>query len=106
MAIIVELSPGNVIKFGDFTGQSTGSTSVDDLSVSLISLGSIPIEKIGRVNSTLKTTNTLNTYYKVEGFNVSTQRFETWHCQNQVLLTPPSGNALVNVSIIAVWQDR
>lgn len=106
MAIAIELSPGITIKIGNYSSQSAGSSGVLDLSASLTSSNAIPLETLGKVNTTFNTTKPLNTYYKIEGFNEITQSFETWHCQNVIQIVPPSGNILVNVSVIAIWQDR
>ena len=58
------------------------------------------------LNSVVKLQLNFNTYFKMEGYNPITAQYENWHCMGAPLLTPPSGNSLVNISVVTSWVDR
>lgn len=51
-------------------------------------------------------THGFNTYFKMQGFNASTNRYEVWFSTNKPLLIPPSGHTLSNIEIVLTWIDR
>lgn len=57
-------------------------------------------------NSTAPLTTGFNTYFKVQGYNPLTNTYETWHCRGTPLLLPPSGNNLLDISVVASWTER
>lgn len=62
--------------------------------------------QIAELNTVNKLQPIFKTYYKMQGYNPATQQYEDWHSENEPLMEPPSGNALLNISIIITWQDR
>lgn len=53
-----------------------------------------------------KLTHGFNTYFKMQGFNNTTQRYEVWFSTGSPLLVPPSGNTLSNIEVVLTWTDR
>jgi hypothetical protein len=92
------------IHFASYTGQSSGSFGSNDLTSAL--LNQIPTTKDGELNSTVNITFGFNTYYKMQGWNPITQRYEDWHSMGTPQLIPPSGHTLQNIGIIGTWTDR
>lgn len=58
------------------------------------------------INSYAKLTHGFTTYYKMQGFNNNTQRYEVWFSTGTALLQPPSGNRLSNIEVVLTWTDR
>jgi len=85
-----------------YTGQNSGSFGTQDFT----GLTNLPFILSDGINSIAKVTTGFNTYYKVQGYNPIIQQYENWHSMGTPLLTPPSGNPLVNISIISTWTDR
>lgn len=56
--------------------------------------------------SIAKLNHGFNTYFKMQGFNTATGKYEVWFSTGQPLLLPPSGNPLSNIEIILTWIDR
>src|SRR5574338_534309 len=50
-------------------------------------------------------TTGFNTYFKMQGYNQSTSRYEVWFSKTKPLLIPPSGNRLLNIEIVLTWID-
>ena len=42
-------------------------------------------------------------YFKMRGYSSSLNAYETWTSDNFANLNPPSGNALTDIVIVAVW---
>lgn len=57
-------------------------------------------------NTTVNLTTGFNVYFKIQGYNPATGLYEVWHCRNVPQLLPPSGDPLINISIISTWTDR
>jgi hypothetical protein len=57
-------------------------------------------------NTTILVTTTFNTYFKMQGFNTSTNSYEVWFSMGSPLLIPPSGHTLSNIEIVLTWIDR
>ncbi len=57
-------------------------------------------------NTTSNLTTGFNVYFKMQGYNPATGTFETWHCRNTPQILPPSGDQLINISIVSTWIDR
>lgn len=90
-----------------YRGQYTGSQGNQDLSNIFINNGVYdPIVNVEDFNTTSKITTGFNIYWKMEGFNPVSNKYETWHSMGTPLLIPPSGNALQNISILTMWIDR
>jgi hypothetical protein len=107
MALILDQSTlFGFVKFSSYTGQSTNSFGTADIQVSLSGSLSIPTALEGPMNTTAQITPGYNTYYKLQGWNPITQRYENWHSMNEPLMDPPSGNALDGVSVVGTWVDR
>lgn len=85
-----------------YTGQTSGSSGTQDYA-SATNLSFILLDGL---NSIAKITTGFNTYYKMQGYNTSTLQYENWHSMGTPLMVPPSGNTLVDVSVIATWTDR
>lgn len=62
--------------------------------------------KLGGYDTTNPVTLGFSTYFKLQGYNTQTSQYEVWHSKDMPLLTPPSGNVLVNIEVIATWTDR
>lgn len=107
MALILDQSNiFNLTHLVGYTGQTSGSRNTSDLSSFFITTSVVPTPKIVQVDTTDNITTGFNTYYKMEGYNSATQQYENWHSMGTPLLSPPSGNALTNISIVYTWQDR
>ena len=107
MALVLDQSTlFGFIKFASYTGQSTNSFGSADIQISLAGALDIPSILDAELNSTVTITTGYNTYYKLQGWNPITQKYEYWHCMGTPLVNPPSGNALENVSIVSTWTDR
>lgn len=83
-------------------GQYTGSTGTQDMG------GNVSVQAVSVVNynSYAKLTHGFNTYFKMQGFNSNTQKYEVWFSTGTPLLIPPSGNALSNIQVVLTWTDR
>lgn len=91
--------------FGSFIqwkGQYAGSTGTQDMApVTPTLMGSF----VG-YNTNAKLTHGFNTYFKMQGFNNNTQRYEVWFSTGKPLLIPPTGNSLSNIEVVLTWIDR
>lgn len=65
-----------------------------------------PEAKFLPINTTSNLTTGFNVYFKIQGFNPATGQYEVWHCRNTPELLPPSGDPLINISIVSTWTDR
>lgn len=83
-------------------GQYGASTGTQDMT------STIPTRTATFVdfNSNAKLTHGFNTYFKMQGFNGLTQKYEVWFSTGAPSLTPPSGNALSNIQVVLTWIDR
>lgn len=86
--------------FATFSGSQGYSTLLDP------SPTYAPDAKFLPVNTTVNLTSGFNTYFKMQGFNAATGNYEVWHSMGAPRLLPPSGDPLINISIIATWTDR
>lgn len=77
-----------------------------DFSNLLLSWNKLPFPSVAALNTTNKISTGFNTYYKMEGFNTNTNNYENWHSMGTPLLIPPSGNSLINISVVTSWIDR
>lgn len=103
MSIILD----NITLFGNVhtennTGLWSGSQGYTDYATPTY----VPTAHVVQINTTVNVTFGFNTYFKLQGFNPITGLYETWHCMNNPVFTPPSGDTLQNVSIIGTWIDR
>jgi hypothetical protein len=89
-----------------YTGQASGSFGNQDLTNIINSVTYVPVTSAALLNSIAKVTTTFNIYYKIQGYNTSTLQYENWHSMGTPLMVPPSGNTLVDISVIATWTDR
>jgi hypothetical protein len=104
MALITDLSDVfSIVHLAGYTGQFSGTQNTLDMSAAV---GTVSFTSLGKANTTSNLTTKFNTYYKMQGFNPVTQIYENWHSMGTPLMTPPSGNALENVSIVFTWMDR
>lgn len=92
--------------FTGYYGIHAGTYGPQDFTQELTGTTYATINPFGEMDDTSKKNTIFNTYYKMQGYNPITQQYENWHCMGTPLTTPPSGNALLNVSIIATWRDR
>jgi hypothetical protein len=109
MAIITDESTFfNTISFVAWTGQSSSSQGTQDFSSNFTTTTVVyaPVVSATELYSTAKLTHGFNTYYKMQGFNTATSRYEVWFSTNAPLLTPPSGHTLSNIEIVFSWIDR
>jgi len=107
MALITDqLSLLNFVYTGNYTGQSTNSLGTADLTTTLVNLIKIPFTQDTEVNTTVNVTTGYNVYYKMQGYNPITQKYEDWHSMDAPLMDPPSGHTLENISIVGTWIDR
>ena len=106
MPIVTILNVSSNIGFGGYTGQNAGSAGLNDYSSTITSNLTTSFIGLGEINSTVPVTTGFNTYYKMQGFNTSTQQYEVWHSMGTPLYDPPSGNALSNISVVSSWIDR
>lgn len=107
MAVILDRSTiFNFIQSANFTSQSTSSFGSIDMSDILVTSVQLPTTIDVELNTTVPITTGFNTYYKMQGWNPISQKYEDWHSMGTPLLNPPSGNALENIGIIGSWIDR
>lgn len=65
-----------------------------------------PIQSFVDINSTVNKNTLFNTYYKIQGYNPITFQYEVWHGMGTPNYNPPSGNSLIDIELIATWQDK
>lgn len=109
MALVTDQSTFfNFISFVPYKAQYSGSWGTQDFSESFASDTSTYVSTIqsSDFQSTDLVTTGFNTYYKLQGFNAATGRYEVWYSKERPLLTPPSGNILSNIEIVLIWVDR
>jgi len=96
----------NSIHFAGYTGQASSSWGEQDVTDFLVANDSIPFTSVADLNTTIHITTGFNYYYKMQGYNTSTQRYEVWHSMGAPLFDPPSGHSLENITLVASWIDR
>jgi hypothetical protein len=99
----------NFVQSLPWKGQYSASTGTQDMVGKFIvstTLAYSPTISIVDQNSYAKLTHGFNTYFKIQGFNISTGKYEVWFSTGTPLLIPPSGHALSNIGVIATWIDR
>jgi hypothetical protein len=109
MALITDQSSlFNFIGMISYRGQYSGSQGTEDFASSFADsfTAYAPTVQTSELNSTALVTTGFNTYYKLQGFNASTGKYEVWYSKEKPLLTPPSGNILSNIEIVLTWVDR
>lgn len=106
MALITEFAIFASINYVNYTGQSTNSYGTEDLYSLSSGLVVIPFTRDAEFDTTVPVTTGYNTYYKMQGWNPATQRYEDWHSMGTPLISPPSGHVLENIGIIGTWVDR
>jgi len=96
---------GNVL-FKTWTGQYSGSQGIHDYQSNFVTTAYNPSIQFVAFNPTTRVTYGFNTYFKLQGFNTSTNRYEVWFSMGAPLLIPPSGHALSNIEVVLTWIDR
>lgn len=99
----------NLVQTLPWRGQNSASTGTQDLSPFFVVPGATiysPTVATGDQNSYAKLTHGFNTYFKMQGYNLNTKKYEVWYSNGAAQLTPPSGNALTNIQIVLTWIDR
>lgn len=56
--------------------------------------------------STDLVTTGFNQYYKMQGFNSATSKYEVWFSMGKPNYIPPSGNPLTGIEVVLAWVDR
>lgn len=106
MPTITEIDIFSFVQFGGYTAQTSGTIGIEDFSNIITPDPTFSIIKVGKLNTTSNVTPGFNVYYKIQGYNSTTQKYEVWHSMGAPLMNPPSGNALTNVAVVATWIDR
>ncbi len=110
MAIITDENTFfNFVQFLTWKGQYSGSTGTQNFDAAFTSQGQyVPTAQLITSSPTVGTplTHGFNTYFKMQGFNSSTNSYEVWFSTTAPLLIPPSGHALSNIEIVQTWIDR
>lgn len=98
----------NLTQLIAWTGQYSGSTGTQDMAgfFTTSSANYVQTAAVVDVNSDFKLTHGFTTYFKMQGYNLATQKYEVWYSIGAPQLTNPSGNALVSVSVVLTWTDR
>lgn len=104
MAIITEILLTDILHSVRYAGIYAGSQGMSEANG--IASSNVSVINNVALDTTINITPGFNTYYKMQGFNSTTQQYEIWHCMGEPLVDPPSGNVLENISIISSWQDR
>ena len=90
-----------------YTALNSGNQGSQDFTSMFIDGASfVPMAQSVDFNSTSRLTTGFNTYFKMQGYNPVTGTYETWHCRGTPLMLAPSGNNLLNISVIASWTER
>lgn len=89
-----------------YKGQYSGSFGSQDFLSFFVGATYVTPSPIVNEDAIAKLTTGFNIYYKMEGYNTSTQQYENWHSMGAPLLVPPSGHTLTNISVVASWIDR
>lgn len=89
-------------------GQYSASTGSQDFASTFATpqLAYEPASQLVEITSYVKLTHGFNTYFKMQGFNNATQRYEVWFSTGRPLLVPPSGNPLSQIEVVLTWTDR
>jgi len=106
MSTTTDLGTFGNIFFKPWHGQYGGSQGMQDYQGNFITTTYNPSVQAVTFNSSTKVTNGFNTYFKLQGFNTSTNKYEIWFSMGAPLLIPPSGHTLSNIEIVLVWIDR
>ncbi len=111
MALVTDQSNlFNFISFTTWKGQYSGSWGSQDFASSFADPNttyiptSVPLPF--NTHTEPRLTHGFNTYYKLQGFNSSTNSYEVWFSMGSPLLVPPSGHTLSNIEVILTWIDR
>jgi hypothetical protein len=105
MAIVVELSPLNFVHIVGYSGVYSGSQGSFDSNSTLTGVNVSFINDVA-LDTTVNISSGYNLYFKMQGYNPITQEYEDWHSMREPLMSPPSGNALENISVVGSWIDR
>ena len=87
-------------------GKYAGSQGSQDFNGQFIVAGYHSTIEVVDFSSNAKLTHGFNTYFKLQGFNTTTGKYEVWFSKERPLLIPPSGNSLSNIEVILTWIDR
>jgi hypothetical protein len=101
----------NFIHGSFYTGQYSGSWGSQDLANNM---GNTNVAYTPTVYPLAYNTNSpltllthgFNTYFKMQGFNNSTNTYEVWYSTTTPLLIPPSGHTLSSIEVVLTWIDR
>lgn len=98
----------NFISFLPWPGRTMASQGTQDFAPNFTTTTVVyaPVVSAVEIYSTNSLTHGFNTYYKMQGFNTATSRYEVWFSVGAPLLTPPSGHTLSNIEIVLTWIDR
>lgn len=97
-----EITFFNFVTTAAWLGKYAASTGTQDINNSTLAQNTSLVD----FNSNVKLTHGFNTYYKMQGFNASTNSYQVWFSTGAPLLIPPSGDALSNIEIVLTWIDR
>lgn len=96
----------NLIQLIAWKGQYSGSQGTQDFNNAFSTVTYNPTVKSEFFNSTELVTTGFNTYYKLQGYNSTTNEYEVWYSVGRPNLIPPSTNLLSNIEVVLVWTDR
>lgn len=96
----------DLVEFITWKGQYSGSYGIEDFDAAFFTTFYNPTVQTEELNSTELVTTGFNTYYKLQGYNTATGRYEVWYSVGRPNLIPPSGNLLSNIEIVLIWVDR
>lgn len=106
MSITTDLGIFGNILFKNWLGEYSGSQGMQDYQANFISGTYKSSVSAVAFNPSTKVTTGFNTYFKLQGFNTSTNSYEVWFSMGAPLLIPPSGHLLSNIEIVLTWIDR
>lgn len=96
----------NFVQFIAWNGQYSGSHGVQNFDSTFSTITYNPTVKTEVFNSIELVTSGYNTYYKLQGYNTTTNEYEVWYSTGKPNLIPPSGNLLSNIEVVLAWVDR
>jgi hypothetical protein len=97
----------NLVQFKQLGGYSASQGTQDVASFfSTSSATYVTTSPVVDFSSNAKLTHGFNTYFKMQGFNTATNKYEVWFSTSKPLLIPPSGHTLSNIEIVLTWIDR
>jgi hypothetical protein len=106
MSITLDLGTFGNILSKPWLGQYGGSQGMHDYQGNFVTGTYNPSVQVVPFNSSAKVSTGFNTYFKLQGFNTSTNKYEVWFSMGSPLLIPPSGHLLSNIEVVLVWIDR